>query len=73
LESGVVSESEIALKPAIDHRGSRFLGRRTDLGLARYLDPWTVVVVGDASRQPGLAARLLRKAPCPVVIVPPSA
>jgi hypothetical protein len=48
------------------------VARRTDLGLARYLDPWTVVVVGDASRQPGLAGRLLRKAPCPVVIVPPS-
>jgi hypothetical protein len=48
------------------------VARRTDLGLARYLDPWTVVVVGDTSRQPGLAARLLRKAPCPVVIVPPS-
>jgi hypothetical protein len=49
------------------------VARRTDLGLARYLDPWTVLVVGDSSRQPGLAGRLLRKAPCPVVIVPPSA
>ncbi len=48
------------------------VARRTDVGLARYLDPWTVMVVGDSSRQPGLAGRLLRKAPCPVVIVPPS-
>jgi hypothetical protein len=48
------------------------VARRTDVGLARYLDPWTVMVVGDASRQPGLAGRLLRKAPCPVVVVPPS-
>ena len=46
------------------------VARRTDVGLARYLDPWTVVVVGDAARQPGVAGRLLRKAPCPVVIVP---
>ena len=31
------------------------VARRTDVGLARYLDPWTVVVVGDASRSAGLA------------------
>jgi hypothetical protein len=48
------------------------VARRADIGLARYLDPWTVMVVGDVSRQPGLAGRLLRKAPCPVVVVPPS-
>ncbi len=48
------------------------VARRTDVGLARYLDPWTVMVVGDAARQPGLAGRLLRKAPCPVVVVPSS-
>jgi hypothetical protein len=46
------------------------VARRTDVGLARYLDPSTLVVVGDAARQPGVAGRLLRKAPCPVVIVP---
>jgi hypothetical protein len=49
------------------------VAKRTDVGLARYLDPWTVMVVGDGSRQPGLAGRLLRKAPCPVVVVPPAA
>jgi nucleotide-binding universal stress UspA family protein len=47
------------------------------LGLGRFLDPDTVVVVGAPSRRRrllgGVGGRLVRRAPCPVLVVPTAA
>jgi nucleotide-binding universal stress UspA family protein len=48
--------------------------RRAAPGLARFLDPGTVVVVGAPGHHRsvlgGVAGRLVRRAPCPVLVVP---
>ena len=44
-------------------------GRPAD-GLLRLLDPSTIVVVGAGGSGSGVAVRLVRRAPCPVLVVP---
>jgi nucleotide-binding universal stress UspA family protein len=48
--------------------------RRPDIGLRRFIDQDTVVVVGAPTHRgrlrPGVAGRLLRHSPAPVVVVP---
>ncbi len=50
--------------------------RRAAPGLTRFLDPGTVVVVGAPGHHRwvlgGVAGRLVRRAPCPVLVVPPA-
>lgn len=50
--------------------------RRAAPGLTRFLDPGTVVVVGAPGHHRwvlgGVAGRLVQRAPCPVLVVPPA-